>query len=561
LATKTASAGETSALFTDKQRKIALIIVAIGFIMDLLDSTIVNIAIPSIRSNIHASYSAIQWVFAGYTLAFSVLLIIGGRMGDIFGYKKLFMIGVAGFSIASLLSGVAQDPTMLIIARVIQGTMAAMMVPQVLSLMQVMYKPEERGAINGLFGGLGGAAASLGPVIGGLLLKANIFNLDWRPLFLINVPIGVIGFFAAIKYLPDGKSDHPLKLDLFGTGLIIIALFLLVFPLIQGRDAGWPAWTYIMMGLSVPLLIGFAFWQVHKEKTDGSPLVMPSLFKHRSFGIGLAINLVFEMAMIGFFFLFTLLIQIGFGYTPIHAALTGLPIAIGIAFTMALLGEKVVPKLGRYSLSIGSLFMAGGLLSIGIIEKHYNSTIHSWQFTPSLLVIGIGMGLVFGALFAAVLNNVEPAHAGSASGIMNALQQVGGAIGIALIGVIFFGQISSGANFSFSQVEPNIRTALSAQHVPASSQGAIITSFKQCYKDRTTEKDSDVTPKSCKNENGTESKQISNVLAKSAKQANAINFAKAFKTSSYFMVGLALLSFVLTFALPAHFRPEAFKEA
>jgi MFS family permease len=224
------SAQENAAAFTSKRRTIALVIVALAFVMDLLDSTIVNIAIPSIRTNLAASYSAIQWIVAGYSLAFALLLVTGGRMGDVFGYKKLFLIGIGGFTLASLLSGVSHDSAMLITARVLQGSMAALMVPQVMSLMQVMYKPEERGGINGLLGGLGGLSATLGPIVGGLLIKANLFNLDWRPIFLINVPIGLFGLFAAIKYLPNGKSSHPLKLDFVGTFIIMIALLLLIFP-------------------------------------------------------------------------------------------------------------------------------------------------------------------------------------------------------------------------------------------------------------------------------------------------------------------------------------------
>src|SRR5882757_7976668 len=215
------SAQEHSASFTSKQRTIALVVVAIAFVMDLLDGTIVNVAIPTIQTNLHASYATIQWLIAGYALSFALLLITGGRMGDVYGYKKLFMIGVGGFTVASLLSGLAVNPAMLIAARLAQGAMAALMVPQVMSLMQVMYKPEERGAVNGLFGALGGLAASLGPVVGGVLIKANIAGLDWRPIFLINVPVGIFGLIAAQKYLPSGKSAHPLKLDLVGTGIII----------------------------------------------------------------------------------------------------------------------------------------------------------------------------------------------------------------------------------------------------------------------------------------------------------------------------------------------------
>jgi EmrB/QacA subfamily drug resistance transporter len=559
------SAQQNAAGFTNKQRTIALVVVALAFVMDLLDSTVVNIAIPSIQTNLGASYSTIQWLIAGYSLAFAVLLVTGGRLGDVVGYKKLFMIGVGGFTIASLLSGLAWTPEVLIGARLLQGSFAALMVPQVISLMQVMYKPEERGAINGLFGALGGLAASLGPVIGGLLIKANIFGLDWRPIFLINVPIGIIGLIAAVKYLPNGKSPHPLKLDLVGTGLLTLAMILLVFPLIQGRELDWPIWAFIMMATAIPVGVAFWQWQKRKMQIDKSPLIIPDLFKVRSFKVGLAVNLIFEAAMLGFFLTFGLLTQIGFGFTPIHAALTGLPVAVGIAFTMALAGEKLVPALGRYAMTIGTVIMAVGLLGATWTVHHYGMAVHSWQLIPGLLVVGVGMGFIFGTLFAAVLNDVDPANAGSASGVLNATQQVGGAIGIAVIGVIFFGQLTSAAHTSVRSVEPHIRTELSAQQVPASIQEPIINSLETCFVDRAQEKDTSVVPESCKQTQATgpqtpQTQQIAATLTEGAKTANATNFDHAFRAGVTYELVLLAICFGLSFLLPVHFRKEAFTE-
>jgi EmrB/QacA subfamily drug resistance transporter len=553
-----ASAQANSAGFTSKKRTIALVIVALAFVMDLLDSTIVNIAIPSIKANLGITYSGIQWVVAGYSLAFALLLVTGGRMGDVFGYKKLFMFGIAGFTLASLLSGVSQDPTMLIVARILQGSMAAMMVPQVISLMQVMYKPEERAGINGLFGALGGLSASLGPIIGGLLIKANVFGLDWRPIFLINIPIGIFGFFAALKYLPDGKSEHPLKLDIIGTLIIIVAMFLLVFPLIQGRSLNWPTWSIIMIIASLPVFAIFAWWQVKKDKIDGSPLVLPALFKNIGFTIGLSINFIFEMAMIGFFLTFGLVLQIGLGYSPIHAALTGIPVAFGIAFTMAVLGKKIAPKLGRYSISIGTVVMSLGLILTTFVFHHNSLATHSWQLVPGLLMVGIGMGLVFVALFAAVLNGVDTKHAGSASGTLNAFQQVGGAIGVAIIGIIFFGQLGHNANTSFSQIEPAIRTQLSAQHLPKQEVNAVLTSSEKCFSDRTKEQDTSATPISCKSQSSS-TKEVGQIIEKQSLNANSHNFTTAFKFSMIFAVAVLILTFIISFLLPAKFKSTAYE--
>jgi len=555
------SAQEHASTFSAKKRSIALVIVSLAFVMDLLDSTIVNIAIPSIRTNLNASYSAIQWIVAGYSLAFALLLVTGGRMGDVFGYKKLFLFGIGGFTIASLLSGVAQDPAMLIAARALQGSMAALMVPQVMSLMQIMYKPSERGGINGLFGALGGLAATLGPIVGGLLIKANLINLDWRPIFLINVPIGLFGLLAALKYLPNGKSSHPLKLDFVGTFLVMIALLLLIFPLIQGREYNWPSWSFIMMAGSLPIFAIFAWWQRRKQATDGSPLILPSLFKNRSFTVGLSINLIFEMAMIGFFLTFGLLLQIGLGFTPIHAALTGVPLAVGIGFTMATLGKSIIPKLGRYSLTMGSLIMGIGMaVTMGIIY-HYGLNLHSWQLIPGLLTMGIGMGCVFGALFAAVLNGVDTKHAGSASGTLNAVQQVGGVIGVAVIGVIFFGQLTAKAPASFNYVEPSLRSSLTSDHVPTKIQDEIIANAKNCFVAIAGEKDSSVIPGVCENgNNGVVVSGIDQSVTQSITKANSRNFANAFRWSVIYTLGVLAITFAITFLLPAKFKTEAYSE-
>jgi EmrB/QacA subfamily drug resistance transporter len=556
------SAQAHSATFTSRQRTIALIVVAFAFVMDLLDNTIVNVAIPTIQSNLGASYATIQWLIAGYALSFALLLITGGRMGDVFGYKKIFMVGVAGFTLASLLCGFAVNPGMLVAARLFQGSMAALMVPQVVSLMQVMYKPAERGAINGLFGALGGAAASLGPVIGGLLIKANIGGLSWRPLFLINIPVGVFAFFMAIKYLPDGKSDHPLKLDLVGTGIIVVAMSLLIYPLIQGREAGWPLWTYAMLAASLPVLYIFVKWQKRKDALDGSPLIVPSLFRSSSFRAGLLINLIFEAAILSYFLTSSLILQIGLGYSAIHAALTGLPIAFGIGGTMAVAGEKVIPKLGRRAPMIGAIITATGLLASSLVLQHYGLATHSWQLIPSQLVTGIGMGFVFASLFAVVLNGVDVKHAGSASGLLNAVQQVGGAIGIALIGVIFFGQISHASLNSFKAQEPRLQQQLTTLHVPVEAQAGIIASSERCFHDRSTEKDNTVVPASCQQPAGAKTdKAVGQAITSAALNANATNFTHAFRIGTIFTTLTLAIVFAISFVLPKHMSAEAFKEA
>lgn len=555
------SAQHHASKFTNRQRTIALIVVALAFVMDLLDSTIVNIAIPSIQSDLGASYATIQWLIAGYSLSFAVLLITGGRMGDVFGYKKLFIIGVSGFTLASLLSGLAWNSEVLIAARLIQGTMAALMVPQVMSLMQVMFKPHERAGVMGLFGALAGVAASLGPVVGGILIHFNIAGLDWRPIFLINVPVGIFALWAAFRYLPEGKSPHPLKLDIWGTGIIVIAMLLLVFPLIQGRELDWPIWTFVMMGLSLPTLALFAWWQKRKDKKDGSALIAPILFKTSSFVKGLTINIVFQSAMIGFFLPFTLLLQIGLGYEVILAAITGIPTAVGISLAIGLFGQKLIPKLGRYALSVGAVVMMIGLATTYLMVQHSGINTSPWEFIPGLLITGSGMGLIMAPIFAVTLTDVDVRHAGSASGVLNAVQQLGGAIGVAVIGVIFFGQLTVHSDASFTSVESNIRTELSKANVPEQAQTPILNSVRDCFNDRAKQKDSAEIPESCKTlENQPKnpaSEKIASIITDGVKEANTNNFINAFRAGTIYEGVLIAITFFLSFLLPRHIRPEA----
>lgn len=543
--------------FTSRQRTIALIVVSLAFVMDLLDTTIVNIAIPSIQSSLDASFASIQWITAGYSLAFAIMLITGGRLGDVVGYKRLFIGGIGAFIATSLLCGLAPNIETLIAGRLLQGISAAMMVPQVMSLMQVMYKPRERAAVMGLFGALGGLSASLGPIIGGFLIHWNIAGLDWRPIFLINVPVGIIALIGAWRFLPSGKSPHPLKLDTLGTVLIMVAIGLLVFPLIQGRELGWPSWSFVMLAASIPMFAIFWHWQQRKFARDGSPLVVPSLFKTYNYAIGLFANITFQLVMIGFFFTFTLTLQIGLGFEVIKAALTGLPIAIGIGISIGVIAPRLARLIGRYCMTLGTVVMAIGFMITAWLLVDGGTNTNPWALAPGLLLVGIGMGMVMGLIFSVTLKDVDTTHAGSASGTLNAGQQVGGAIGVALVGVVFFGALSHNASTSFASAEPQIRSYLSDQHIPETAQDGTIQGVKQCYVDRTEETDNTVVPESCKqleaqstSPSSTSLANLDTVIADASKQAVAENFAHGFRATMIYALGITIISFITSFFLP-----------
>src|SRR5690349_19430917 len=273
----------------DPRRWLTLIILLLAGFMNLLDVSIVNIAIPSIQRNLHASYSDVQWALAGYTLAYALVLITGGRLGAIFGRKRLFLIGVVGFTIMSALCGAAQSPGMLIASRVVQGAMGAIMVPQILAVIQVMFPPAERIKALAGFGVTAGLGTVSGPLLGGLLIQGNLLGLDWRPIFLINVPVGIVALAASAVLVRESRAPSPPRLDPVRVALISLALLLLLYPLVQGRQLGWPAWTFASMAAAVPVLGAFAGYERTKARKDGSPLVQLRLFRQRAFGVGIAI--------------------------------------------------------------------------------------------------------------------------------------------------------------------------------------------------------------------------------------------------------------------------------
>lgn len=433
------SAMVAAAALSGRRRSMALAIVATAMVLDLIDMTIVNVAVPTLQAQLRASDAQVQWMVAGYSTIFSLLLITGGRLGDIFGYKRAFLIGVAGFTLTSLLCGLAATPDQLVVARLLQGGAAAVMLPQVMSLTQIMYAPHERMAALGLFGILGGLAAVLGPVVGGALISMNIFGLGWRPIFLVNLPVGLIALFFAIRILPSGRSDRRPRLDMIGTGLVMLLLFSLIFPLIQGRDYGWPIWGFALMAMSLPLGFILAQHSRARMRHDGSPLIVPELFHARAFTIGLLTTLAFQMATGGLLFTLALALQRGMGFTAAEVGLAHVPYAFGASFAIGMLSRKALPRLGPVIISWGALLMAVSLAGLAVLLNWPGSVeVHPLMLAPPLLAMGLGMGLVGGPLPPCTLSEVDVGHAGSASGLLKATQQLGSAIGAAAIGTLFF---------------------------------------------------------------------------------------------------------------------------
>ncbi|MEZ0066921.1 EmrB/QacA subfamily drug resistance transporter [Streptacidiphilus sp. MAP12-20] len=424
---------------TDRRRWLALAVVMTASFMDLVDATIVNIAIPSIQRDTGAGFSAIQWITAGYALAFAVGLITGGRLGDIYGRKRVFLIGTAGFTAASLLCGLAANPEMLVATRMLQGAAAALMVPQVLSIIHATFSGEERGKVFGMFGAIIGLAAVTGPLLGALLTQWNLFGLEWRPIFLINLPVGIAGLLLGRRFIDESKAPKALKLDLVGVALATAGLLMVMYPLVQGRELGWPVWGYVLMAGGLAVLAGFVRYERSKSARDGSPLVELSLFRAKSFAAGVGVQLVFGAACGIFFLVWTLYMQIGLGWSPLHAGLTGLPFSVACSAAAGMSVQLLVPRFGRKVLQGGALITAAGALIYIWESARYGQGVHSWQMALPLVVMGAGMGMIFAPLTDAILSEVPKEHAGSASGLINTTNQLGNAFGLALVSVAFTG--------------------------------------------------------------------------------------------------------------------------
>lgn len=410
-----------------------------GFLV-LLDTSIVVNGLATVQRDLGASYAQVQLVLAGYSVAYGMLLIPGGRLGDLYGRRRLFALGLAGFVLASALCGLAPSADALTVFRILQGLSAGLMFPQISSLTQVMFGLSERPRAFGLQGAMVGLGIVAGPLLGGALIGADILGLSWRPIFLINVPLGLLGVWLAFRLLPESRAERTRSLDLVGVGLVSLGMLLLTYPLVQGRELGWPAWSLGMLAGGVLTLALFMLQQIGLTRRVGSGLLELSLFREPAFVVGASISFVFQTGVLSFFVSMALFMQNGLGFSPIHAALALLPFQLSIAVS-SLNSARLSQRLGRWVLNLGAALLTGGVILIVFTVEQAGVGLQGYELIPALIVGGTGFGLIAAPLQATVLRRVPPEFAGSASGILATLNQVGSALGVAIMGIILLGQL------------------------------------------------------------------------------------------------------------------------
>ncbi|WP_072687960.1 MFS transporter [Rhodococcus marinonascens] len=454
--------------------------------MQLLDATIVNVALPSIAVDLDASVSAQLLMVSVYTLSFACSLITAARLGDLLGRRRVFLTALAVFVVASLLCGLAESPTALVVFRALQGLAAGSMSAQTFAIISGLFPKRLHPRVFGIYGATIGLATICGPLVGGLLIQWNLFDWGWRLIFFVNLPLGiaalVLGYFYLVDAKPDGvrqldskpdgvwqldsKPDGVRQLDVGGAVLSAVGLFLLIFPLAEGRERGWPTPIVVMLACSVPVLIAFVVYEYRLGRRGGDPVLRLELFTDRAFALGAAIAFAFFGTLTSLIFTISLTLQFGFGFSPLRAGVMTLPWALGTGLA-ALASSAVYRRIGNLVLPLGMLLFAGSLVVLAAQLQHEGTDPRWSALAGPLFVGGVGLGLFVAPLQTAILATVQPRNAGSVSGLLPTVQQVGSSIGLAVIGVVFFNLVASQSADAVQAERPALTTHLTDVGVPS----------------------------------------------------------------------------------------------
>ena len=444
--------GRPSAAGGYPRRWLGAIVMIVGALMDMIDVTIVNVALPTIRRDLHASATQLEWVVSGYMLAFAAALIVAGNLGDLFGRKRVFLIGVAVFGLASLAAGWSGSGAELVAARVVQGTAAAAMAPQVLATFRAVFAGSERGKAFSIYGAMLGFASAVGLLLGGVLTEANLFGWSWRAVFFVNIPVAVAALIAGLRFVPETRDPGARRPDVTGAVLLAASLVAIVYPLLEGRQLGWPAWVWVLLAAGVAGLGVLGLLEARRTgRADGpAPLLRTGLFRVPAFAAGLGVQMAFAAGLQGFFLALALWLQAGEHFSPLKAGLTAVAFSAG-SFIGAPVAVPLAQRYGRRVLAIGGVLMAAGIAGVSLVASHIGVNGSAWPVVPGLVVCGAGLALLIIPLVNVVLAAVPVEAAGGASGLFGTAQQLGGAVGVAVFGTVFFGYLT-GHSFEASIV-------------------------------------------------------------------------------------------------------------
>ncbi|WP_236703454.1 MFS transporter [Paenibacillus xylanivorans] len=425
----------------DPRRWMALALILLPTLLISLNNYMIQVALPLMQLSVKASFGEAQLIFSGYSLGLAVALILGGKLGDLYGRKRILWIGVLGFTLMGLLGGVGSNPTMLIVIRIIQGLSAAMIQPQVLSIMQSSFPANEKGLVFAIYGAVIGVGFTLGIILGGLLLDWNLFGLGWRIVFLFNVPIGLL-VIAGLHIVPESKGHRKQSIDWLGTALVMLGLLMLIYPLTIGQKQGWPIWTWGCLLLSLLLLILFVLRQKRREDAGRTPLMELSIFKIDSFRIGIFTEIVVYLSMFSFFFILNYYVQAGLQFDVQSTSLVFLPLGFGF-FATSLLSSRLVKRWGDVVLKIGTFTMGTSIFLL--IWSLHADTVHLFHFHNILilLVYGLGLGMATTPLANTILNCVPTASAGTGSGLFTTFMYLANTLGVAIISILFSAALRS----------------------------------------------------------------------------------------------------------------------
>ncbi|MGW4482732.1 MFS transporter [Amycolatopsis sp. NPDC004368] len=420
-----------------------LVTVLLGAALPIIDFFIVNVALPTINADLHASTATLELVVAAYGIAYAVLLVLGGRLGDAFGRRRLFLVGLALFTSTSLICGLAPDALTLVLARAAQGAASAMLLPQVLSIIQAGTEGAHRSRALGYYGATGGIATVVGQLLGGALVAADLWGTTWRPIFLVNVPIGLVGLLIARRTVPDSRATNPLGVDRWGTVLLAASLLTLLVPLMEGSALGWPWWTIVLLVLFPFAVFAFARVESRLESRGGMPLLPPALVRTANVRHGLVVAVPFFCGFGSFMFVYAVTLQEGLHLGPLASGLVLTPMAVAY-FLTSLVSSRLVTRLGRQVVPLGGVILALGLVVLAVSAWLAWPSLSLWQLAPAMVLIGVGNGMAMTTLFRVVLSRVPHDLAGIGGGVMTTTQQTSLALGVAVFGSLFAG-LSTGS--------------------------------------------------------------------------------------------------------------------